>query len=246
MVLTADLHMPVAAPPVVEHPYGLFSIAPPTSPADEAWELGITFPNVACGNLVRSTYDECINGGPEPGAKTFDDCPLWATGKAFTLYSGAHFAGSDSRAEAAARARAQLTAGEQTAAEARWWSGFAASSPIVLPTAALVAGLAALEDRLAAEYSGTGVILMTRGNATLLASYLTTSGGKLMTMVGTPVVAGAGFTSDRLQATGATAIRRTPIFDREGFDTSNNSALAIAERTYLIVQDCAVITQPIT
>src|SRR5262245_9386597 len=87
MVTMAEVFVEVPAPPVVPHPYGLFSVAPPRDAA-EAWQFGITFPNEACQLTLESTKDACLSG-ETVAPKVFGACcPDMIQSKPNTLWHG--------------------------------------------------------------------------------------------------------------------------------------------------------------
>jgi hypothetical protein len=261
MVANSAVWDRVEAPAVTPHPFGLFSVATPESPADSGWQLGVQWQSMACYDPFP-TYDECINGGVAESGKTIAGCadyPL-ATFKPITVYAGVNRSGA-SQDVAQADAQAVLTAGEEWAVEKALWAALLAASPPVAAPAGtkyqfpLMAGLANVEGWLSTNYHGTGVIHMNRGTAAGLGNLLVRQGQQLQTITGTPVAAGGGYDSTFadsaagspvMYATGAVAIRRSTISNLTAVDRQVNDVLSLAERTYVVGWDCAVIGRTVT
>jgi hypothetical protein len=124
----------------------------------------------------------------------------------------------------------------------------------------LSTGIGLLENWIASQYGSLGVIHMTRGAALVgLGAYvLDVTGGRLMTRLGTPVAAGAGYPGT--SPTGATPAAgtswlfaspavfgyRSEVFTSSSqhgdlFDRAKNNLYAVAERTYTLGFDpCGV------
>ncbi|HEY1319088.1 MAG TPA: hypothetical protein VGF32_02525, partial [Streptosporangiaceae bacterium] len=195
----------------------------------------------------------------------------------FTLYG--HFTCNPvgwPLAEAQARALDHLSDGEEAGAEHALWTGDLGSVPNLaganMPAGSTVvlaggtamlpgAALALLEDFNAANYGSLGVIHLTRGAALQAAGLqlLTTSGGRLVTAIGTPVVAGAGYDGSGPEGSPAPGAGESwgyvspALFGYRGdvfypdsaaggtFDRAHNVLTTLAERPYLIGFDpCGV------
>jgi hypothetical protein len=255
MVAMSSIFTQVEAPAVTPHPFGLFSVAQPASPAGTSWQAGVRWKSSACLK-PDTTEDPCISGNTVP-AKVVQDCADESTGefKPFTVYSYFKRSG-ESFDVARAEAEAVLQGGEEYAVEKHLWEAMAALVPA--PDAPsdsaaypnqLVACLAEVEAQLASNYFGTGVIHMNRGTAAALGPWLIRENGKLHTLTGTPVVAGAGYESTgtiNMYGTGNVAVRRGPIDTVEAADMTVNDFYALAERTYVVGWDCFVVGREIT
>jgi hypothetical protein len=197
----------------------------------------------------------------------------------FTIYG--HFTCSpvgypDNRAQDLATAH--LLSREEARAEQAFWTGDLGNLPSlqdaattdVTPTpgtaVSLATGLGLLENKIATTYGSLGVIHMTRGAAEIgLGAYLLDiSGGRLMTRIGTPVAAGAGYPgtspTGTTPAAGATWLYASPavfgyrseVFTSSSqhgdlFDRAQNNLYAIAERTYVLGFDpCGVAAVLVT
>lgn len=190
----------------------------------------------------------------------------------FTVYG--HFNCSllgYSPATAQDKATSHLLAREEARVEQAFWTGDLANFPSLSgatdvtpiggsPNAA--GGVAILEDWIAANYGSVGVIHMTRSAATmaLAEDVLTTSGGRLVTKLGTPVAAGAGYpgtgpngealagATTWMYASPAVFGYRSEVFTSSNvpgdlLDRSENNLTAVAERSYLLGFDpCGVAT----
>lgn len=234
MATLAEVYTRVEAPQVVPHPYGLFSIATPGDPGDHAM-VGFMWESWAC-TVPNTTNDECINGGAAPGAKEFGGCPTTITFKPITVYLGIQRTGQ-SLDVGQSQVRQILEDSEEFAVEQYLWALLGTE---VTEAAALspAGALAKVEDALAAGYMGTGVIHMSRGTATRLGAELVRVGDHIETLVGTPVVAGAGYTAATIYGTGGVAVRRGEMEVVSAWNMAINDELVLAERTYVAGWDC--------
>jgi hypothetical protein len=91
---------------------------------------------------------------------------------------------------------------------------------------------------------------MSRQAATILWANLTISGGKMQTLLGTPVVIGAGYdnaagdpvATSALIATGPVVLYRGDIDTREqAINMAHNEVSYIAQRDYVLGWDCQAI-----
>lgn len=265
----------VAAPAIQPYGYGLFSVAMmPPPEADPHWRCGVEYEPYACGK-ARVEGDRCA--APQPD-KTVDDGVPGASGTPLTVYDGylCRLPGRPSPQEIRDRATQKLLLGEQRAVEEAFWTGAAANEPhladpdavvlnaVPLPAAAdalhVVAGVAALEGYLAANYPGIGVLHAPRGVATLLDRHhlVDDQRGTLRTLLGTAVAAGGGYvvntgpTGDPapdgtawIYATGAVVIRRGEIVVNPdtlaaAFNRRTNEVEVLAERQYVITRECVL------
>lgn len=264
----------VAPPAVAPYGYGLFSVAqqPPTE--GERWRCGVMWEPYACDESA-AYGDQCDNDGEE---KTIRDGVPLVEADAFTIYDGylCRLPGRPTEQAIRDRAETALSLGEQRAIEYVVWTGesgdstvnphLASPSAVVLnpvnpPTAddalSLPAALAALENYLAANYGGQGVIHASRGVVTLLAhlQLVERDGTRLRTLLGT-LVAGYGGSPNTgpdgteapdgtawLYATGPVAMRRGPMFITPdtiaaALNRTTNEVLVIAEREVVVGWDC--------
>jgi len=245
MVATSDVYTRVEAPPVAPHPYGLFAVAPPASPAETSWQMGVSWESWACID-PNTTTDPCIDG-TTPAAKEFEQCPDTNYHKPITVFLGVKRSGG--MGDADQLAAGALAGAEEFAVERFLWERMVADQAAVAASSVEMA-LALVEAELGAGYMGTGVIHMNRGVATLLGSRLVVKGSQLQTIAGTPVAAGAGYNLDLLggtpgpvtiYGTGAVTIRRGVVDTSITWDRAINDELALAERTYVAGWDCFVV-----
>lgn len=247
MSTVAEIFVEVAAPPVVPHPFGLFSVVPPTDPADR-WQIGMRWRSLACTTPDLLADDLCITG-VDPGPKDNHDCSTDDfEAKPFTVVyartvSGVPYEVGESEATQV------VQNAEEYAVEQHVWSLMSAA-------AAPAAGsdlpdiLALVENELAQDYHGTGIIHMSRGNAVKLASHLTRVGSQLQTAVGTPVVAGGGYgvtgPATQIFGTGAMVIHRGSLDTYRGATLSVNDFQVLAERVYAVGWDCTTVGASVT
>jgi len=247
----------VEAPAAVPYRFGLFSqVTPRTSElsgagVDEHWRLGVQWMSQACAD-ARLTTGPCIDSEVDP--LTPDDYCNVAKYDPFTVYA---YNNDDvpgfSMDEDVANAVARLTNGEQEAAEEQVWDLATAAigmDVVDLSAYPLWYGLGYVEQALAEAYGGQGVIHMNRLTATMLADQLRIEGGRLFTLLGTPVVAGGGYekigetspTEGLIYGTGPLVMYRGDIDTRQtAIDKSTNQASIIAQRDYVIGWDCVVV-----
>lgn len=190
----------------------------------------------------------------------------------FTVY-GHHTCSliGNSLAAAADLAAAHLMSREEQRVEQAFWTGDLDNVPALQAGAAvddvtvgavdsIAVGLGQLEQYLATSYGNLGVIHMTRATAlaAIAGDLVTSSGGRLFTVLGTPVAAGGGYPGTGpagqpaadgtawMFATPAVFGYRSEVFapsDENGviLDRLQNNLYAIAERSYLLGFDpCGV------
>lgn len=236
----------VEAPPVVPLPYGIFSVAEPRITTDEHWKLGVQWQSQAC-STTKVTTGPCIE--PERGDLIPDDYCSVSQYEPFTVYAYnddpviGHTMNED-----LANTIQRLIATEQRSVEEQLWASLVANSVSTVTLTAFNPGvvLGYLEQQLAENYGGQGAIHMNRLTATYLWEYLEVQGGKLVTKLGTPVVAGAGYDSlvsplDKFKmfASGPVVIYRGDVDTRENaLDRATNQVSIIAQRDYVLGWDC--------
>lgn len=247
----------VEAPASVPYRFGLFSqVTPRTAELsgagiDEHWRLGVQWMSQACGD-ARLTTGPCIDAEVNP--LTPDDYCSVSQYDPFTVYA---YNNDDvpgfSMDEDVANAVARLTNGEQEAAEEHLWglATTAIGANIVdLTSYPLWYGLGYVEQALAEAYGGQGVIHMNRLAATMLADQLRVEGGRLFTLLGTPVVAGGGYekigvtapTEGLIYGTGPLVMYRGDVDTRQSaLDKATNQASIIAQRDYVVGWDCVAV-----
>lgn len=247
----------VEAPAAVPYRFGLFSqITPRTSELtgaglDEHWRLGVQWMSQACGD-AKITTGPCIDD--EVGPLTPDNYCSVSQFDPFTVYAYNNDAVPGfSMDEDVANAVARLTNGEQEAAETFLWN--TATAKIGLDVVDLTAyplgyGLGYIEQVLAELYGGQGVIHVNRLTATMLTDQLRIEGGRLFTLLGTPVVAGAGYekigvtapTEGLIYGTGPLVMYRGDVDTRQtAIDKATNQTSIIAQRDYVIGWDCVAV-----
>lgn len=245
MVATSTIYTQVEPPPVVPRPYGLFSVASPSSPSDPTWQVGVSWMSAAC-SVPATTVDACIDGS-SPAALTPEvTCLPVQQAKPVTVYvfDRQPITSFD---VGEAQVGAMLEAAEQRGIEEHLWARLIAGAVMGPAATTVIAALAYVETKLGALYGGTGVIHMGAYAATLLGTrHLIQQGAKLVTTLGTPVVVGSGYqegadgTTATIFGTGAMAIRRSAI-QSNPIVNSQNDFLVLAQRTYVVGWDCVTV-----
>lgn len=195
----------VEGPARVAAPFGLFSVLSP-SPGDteERWLNGVVWEPITCSaasGLGPDCDAEAASGFPKgfpEGAGLGEADPFYVYGSYVCSPVGHDVQWAQQRAAL------HLIAREEAAVEHALWTGDLGNTPNLTGATGLNSGTALdpveaigiLEDWLAAEYGSRGVIHMTRRAATsgLAALSLRIEGQRLVTALGTPVVAGSGYT----------------------------------------------------
>lgn len=260
--------MAAIAPPQVVNgpvraplPFGLFSVLGFGS-GDQRWENGVIFEGLTCEPAGGIGAPDCdpeeiiglpkdLSGGNGPGGG----------GSPFTIY-GHHTCSpvGSSFARAQELANQHLQVREEARVEQAVWTGDLGNTPNFSGANGYAApvnvgtfdphrAVAKLEQELAERYGSLGVIHASRESVARLAKEgdLTRQGGRLFTALGTPIVAGTGYASDRIVATGSLLGFRSEVFipsNRPGdlLDRSTNDLYAVAERSYVVsFDDCAVL-----
>ena len=255
--------MAFAPPQVVEAqprqalPFGIFSALSLRESADSHWANGVEWEAMTC---------DPVSGINDPNCDTdiefmFADSGLLGEASGFAVY-GSYNCGPIGRPlpKAEEMATAQLLAREEAQVEAQVWGRLAAAAHDVNPGGALdpVEALAALEDWLGGVYGSLGTIHGSRGAATILSKFVMPSGSRLLTKIGTPVIAGGGYPgtspAGAPAAAGETWVLASPalfgyrgqVFNsssRKGdlLDRGTNDLYAIAARNYVVGFDpCGV------
>lgn len=254
----------VEVPPRQSLPFGLFSVMAFRPESGVRWANGVAWEAGTC-DPVRGIGDvgcgprEDVEGLPKdltfvPGggkATPFHVYGVWACSPV---------SASPERAEELARAH--LLAREEAGVESALWSGSlgnvpnlsaevtAAGAGATVTGATIVEAVAELEYRLGREYGSLGVLHAPRNVALrmLAADVAEVKGGRILTRLGTPVVAGAGYPDTGL------VIGSAPIFGWRSevfvpsespadlFDHRQNGLYAVAERSYLLAFDTCGIS----
>lgn len=252
-------------------PYGLFSAFALRPGGADRWESGVIFETGTCDPVDAIGQWQCAPDGTVGLPKDLEpNTPAPGEASPFTVYG--HFQCSPvgyTQERAQQLADDHLRAREEARVEQALWTGDAGNVPsledagtvtVGTGTSDVVAGLGLLENFLGDTYGSLGVIHMTRQTATALLARqaLLVSGGRLTTVLGTPVVAGAGYPGTGPAGEAAAAGTqwmfaspalfgyRSDVFtssSRPGdlFDRRTNDLYAVAERSYLLGFDpCGV------
>lgn len=245
----------VEQPVVVPHPFGLFSIAEPRLTTDEHWRLGVQWQSQACLEDYV-TYGPCIENDPSPLTSN-SDCVVKQY-EPFTVYAyNTDPIPGHSLAEHRDQTVQRLINGEQIVAERKLWADMIASPDATIDASAYTPtyALAVAEQAIAEAYPGTGIIHMSRQSATILWANLVVSGGKMQTLLGTPVVVGAGYdnavgspiATSSIFATGPVLLYRGDIDTREqAINKAHNEVSYVAQRDYVLGWDCYAVRVDLT
>lgn len=254
MVTTAEVRIPVAPPEVRPRLHGLTTTFLPRDLGTHD-RLGVVWPGSgACGGVVSTTDDECLSGQSQVAMTLIDACLAGGTAERHTVYSYVRQSIFDTLGQDPAYVSSPDSAfayAEAPAVEAIFWSeakaAAVAASAALGAQPSLLAALAEVEQYLAEEYNGTGVIHITPRAAVLLGDDgLVRPSGVLTTRTGTPVVIGAGYNgADGLMivGTGAPVLFRAGMPQQvEATDRTFNSETVLIQRTWLIGFDCVAVT----
>lgn len=254
MPTTAEIRNPVAPPQVRPRLHGLTTTFLPRDLGTHD-RLGVTWPgNGACGGVVSTTDDECLSGTTPAALTLIDACLAGGTADRHTIYSYIEQSLFDtlSQDEAYTSSPESVFAhAESPAVEEIFWAE--AKAAAIADGAALGAqpdlltALADVEQYLAENYNGLGVIHITPRAAILLGDDgLVRPSGTLTTRTGTPVVIGAGYNgADGLMVlgTGAPVLYRAGTPQQvEANSASSNTGTVLIQRTWLIGWDCVAVT----
>lgn len=253
-------------PPAVQpYRFGLGSVLQQgTTPAH--WQNGVQFQSDACAQALPWP-DACTEeSGFEEKVIDTEGRPVDG-GSAFTLYTTLNCKLIQLQEARSVVAR-RLALAEPRALEEAFWTGAAGNTPALATDPALsvlgsvigvTAAVALLEEALADQYAGVGIIHAPRAvNPYAAESTLVIRDGPVLrTPLDTLWAFGGGYdrstgpvgqqapaaTQTWMYATGAMAVRRDaePLVipeDGTALDRVTNEMVVIAERTHVLVQDC--------
>lgn len=241
----------VTAPTTVPYPFGIFSVPPAAVPTGGRFESGVWWPTIGCGQAVGITHGKCNvdDAVPEKDANVL--CG-YASAAAFTVYARSDESlGGSSIEEKKERARQLLLSGEQFAVERGLWALLLDATTTEDATAdSIVEALALAEQYIAMAYGGTPTIHASRYAATNLgfAGGLRVTGAKLLSTLGSQIIAGGGYSDDDLTdpvsviATGSIVLLRGEVmYLGDHIDPQSNEISAVYERTYVVGWDCTAV-----
>lgn len=246
MVTTAEVRNPVAPPEVRPRLHGLTTTFLPRDLGTHD-RLGVTWPgNGACGGVVSTTDDECLSGSSQVALTLVDACLAGGTANRHTVYSFVRQSIFDTLAQDPAYVSSPDSAfayAEAPKVEEIFWTEASAAATVIAAPTSLLGALAEVEQHLAENYNGLGVIHLTPRAAVLLGDDgLVRPSGTLTTRTGTPVVIGSGYAgADGLAVLGTGA----PVLFRAGSpqqveatDKTYNNGTVLIQRSWLIGWDC--------
>lgn len=237
-------------------PFGLFSVVLFREGSPDRWESGVEFESLGCLTEFQGIGElDCDTGTAEGLPKNLTEGGLEAgsagTFMVYETYVCSPIGNSLEYAEQTARMR--LEAREEIRVEQALSTGALGQSPnfadadevTELDEAPdLATAIAELEQVLASEYGAQGILHMSRKTASLAIGKgaIESSGQRLRTKLGTPVIAGGGYTFEGIYATPAMFGYRSEILsstNRAGdlLDRADNNLHGIAERNYLLAMD---------
>jgi hypothetical protein len=243
------------------------------TPSDPHWQTGVQWEQEpGCTQASVYACPTCAeNNGNTAQAKTPTSGIPTVLALPFTVYRGFKCSPIGTWNEGMDRAKRGLENGEERAVENEIALGthsvsnalVRATTTDITPTpgtaVSLVQGIALLEQYMATNSHGQGVIMMTRRDVTLAnanSPLIRPDGSVLRTTLDTPVAALGGFNGRTgpngvaavgsnawIFVTGRPIIRRSEIFmtpvDREdALSRLNNDFVVLAERTYSVNWDC--------
>lgn len=259
-------------------PFGLFSVLTPRPEGDSRWETGIEWETLTCEPASGRAGAGCAPTELDPTIGLPKDLARngGTTGEAaaFAVY-GHHTCSPIGRGPEVAQefATAHLMAREEARVEQALWTGDLGNTPNMFGATVLGTGLnraeavARLEDWIAENYGSLGVLHGTRGAATILSEdggLARVNGQRLVSTLGTPIVAGAGYPNTSpagavaaagtywLYVTPAIFGYRSDVFTSSAvpgdlLDRASNDLYAIAERVYTLGWDpCGVAAAQFT
>jgi hypothetical protein len=203
---------------------------------------------------VSTTDDECLSGSSQVALTLLAACLAGGTADRHTVYSYVRQSIFDTLADDPSLASSPDSAfayAEAPEIEGIFWTQAVAQavtdSANLGDQSSLLGALAEVEQHLAENYNGTGVIHLTPRAAVMLGDDgLVRPSGVLTTRTGTPVVIGAGYDgADGLMVlgTGAPVIfRASAPTEIEDYDRESNSEHVLIQRTWLIGLDCVAVT----
>lgn len=249
----AETRAVVTAPDRAPVQFGLFAALAFRENADR-WFTGVTFQGQTCGPV--STYDVGCTDAPDEIVRP-DREMSWGTADAF-IAEGTFTCtpvGITSE-EIEAQAIADLQRHEEAAVEQRLWGVLGADTDLtpLTTSGSPEAVLGALERHMALSYGATGVIHLPRHLVPFFEGLLSVRSGRLVTFLGTPVVAGAGYG----EADGTTVYASPALLAYRSevqvlgdadqmFDRRNNQLTTVAQRDYLVGYDtCPIASATVT
>jgi hypothetical protein len=258
----------LTGPTPTAYGYGLYSVASPTDSADPRAGNGAQWPMAGCG--VAQAFAVDCPPADSPAALVGDDGLPWVQQFPFGVVAGVRCKPVGSTTdEMRDAARAIMRLSEQYAVERAFarggvWpatvsadAGYLAQDPTILSAAAVSpkAAIGMLEAAIVDMTGGVGVI-----HAPRLA--LRQQGGRLLTLVDTPVAMGGGYDGSGpdgtrpageawVYATGPVQVTRGPVMDLPGdsrlaVDRTTNDTLVMALRIVSVGYACGVVGVPIT
>lgn len=255
----------VEGPPRIPSPYGLFSVLTVRQPSDPHWQMGVEWESNSCAGVDGFGPLTDCDTDPSGLPRSTDDAdgPILGEATPFTVVAEYRCTPvGRSLTDAQQLATVRLQAREESGAERFLWTGELGNRPMIAdPDATVlstvpatpVTALALLEKFAGDMWGGQGVVHVSKLGAVVLTQngVISASGSKLVTNMGTPVVAGNGYLGtgpgnvDPVDGT-SWAYITPPLIGYRGeiltdsgrsgdlFDRDTNDLTVLAERAYLI------------
>lgn len=165
MVTTAQVRNPVSPPEVRPRLHGLTTTFQPRDLGTHE-RLGVVWPgNGACGGVVSTTDDECLSGTSQTALTLLDACLAGGTAERHTIYSYVRQSIFDTLGQDPAYVSAPDSAfayAESPAVEGIFWNEATTAATALAAAPSLLNALAEVEQHLAENYNGLGVIHLTQ------------------------------------------------------------------------------------
>lgn len=243
-------------------PFGLFSVVLFREGSSDRWESGVEFDALGCVSEPKGIGElDCETGTAVGLPKDLSNGGL-SRGSAGTFliyedYVCSPIGNPLQHAEDTARAR--LEAFEEIRVEQALSTGAYGQKPNFADPSAVTAlgefpdlktAVAKLEAALASEYGAQGIFHMSRETASLAIKegVIESTGQRLRTKLGTPVIAGSGYAFEGIVATPAMFGYRSEVItssNRLGdlLDREKNDLYGLAERNYLLaIDECGIFS----
>jgi hypothetical protein len=260
----------VPGPTPTPYGYGLYSVAPPVDSASPRVTMGAQWPVLGCGHAEPLALNCAAQTAP--ASLVGDEGLPWALAYPFAVVAGVRCKPVGATVqEMRDEARNIMRLSEQWATERGYWRGgvwgpaitdpsWLSADPTVLHATPVSpkAAIGMLEDAITGMTGGVGVIHAPRMALGVLGGdmQLRQQGGRLMTLVDTPVVMGGGYDGTGpdgtradgeawVYATGPVQVVRSPVVDLPtdpamAVDRATNDTLVMAVRNVAVGHACGV------
>jgi hypothetical protein len=235
----------VEPPAVAPRRFGLLDVVSPATSDSPHWRVGVTWDgSAACGFSASTTDDACLSGDDVDPLGLADLCSGSSEARPITVYTRLRRSLIDDD-----RTQAVFDASEGPVVEAALWAALDADATALGNADTALAALAFVEQYLASGYGGIGVIHVSPLGATMLKGALVRDGDSLTTLLGTPVIVGAGYDHDggsggacQIIGSGAVLLYRGETTSIDTPDREVNDATTLVQRTWVVGWDCLAVS----